>query len=105
MSSNRPNLKKTQGLARLCDSESRRWFKSARYLMPELYASGFRDPRFLVSAPNGDVFVVESRANHPNPPRIQRNLIVQLHLYRRVVRIHEDRISIKFRCAFPSAAQ
>jgi glucose/arabinose dehydrogenase len=29
----------------------------------ELYASGFRDPRFLLSAPNGDVFVVESRAN------------------------------------------
>jgi glucose/arabinose dehydrogenase len=29
----------------------------------ELYAIGFRDPRFLLSAPNGDVFVVESRAN------------------------------------------
>src|SRR5262249_13386566 len=29
----------------------------------ELYASGFRDPRFLLTAPNGDVFVVESRAN------------------------------------------
>jgi glucose/arabinose dehydrogenase len=29
----------------------------------ELYASGFRDPRFLLSAPNGDVFVVESRAD------------------------------------------
>src|SRR5215472_9703973 len=29
----------------------------------ELYASGFRDPRFLLSAPNGDIFVVESRAN------------------------------------------
>src|SRR5258708_9626020 len=29
----------------------------------ELYATGFRDPRFLVSAPNGDIFVVESRAN------------------------------------------
>src|SRR5215472_7319359 len=28
-----------------------------------LYASGFRDPRFLLSAPNGDMFVVESRAN------------------------------------------
>jgi glucose/arabinose dehydrogenase len=29
----------------------------------ELYASGFRDPRFLLGAPNGDIFVVESRAN------------------------------------------
>ena len=29
----------------------------------ELYASGFRDPRFLLSAPNGDIFVVESRVN------------------------------------------
>jgi len=29
----------------------------------ELYASGFRDPRFLLTAPNSDVFVVESRAN------------------------------------------
>ena len=29
----------------------------------ELYASGFRDPRFLLSAPNGDTFVVESRAD------------------------------------------
>src|SRR2546422_779544 len=28
-----------------------------------LYASGFRDPRFLLTAPNGDIFVVESRAN------------------------------------------
>jgi len=29
----------------------------------ELYASGFRDPRFLLTAPNGDLFVVESRPN------------------------------------------
>src|SRR6266404_6552156 len=29
----------------------------------ELYASSFRDPRFLLTAPNGDIFVVESRAN------------------------------------------
>src|SRR6266513_520847 len=29
----------------------------------DLYASGFRDPRFLLTVPNGDVFVVESRAN------------------------------------------
>ncbi|PYK56598.1 MAG: sorbosone dehydrogenase [Verrucomicrobia bacterium] len=28
-----------------------------------LYTSGFRDPRFLLTAPNGDIFVVESRAN------------------------------------------
>jgi glucose/arabinose dehydrogenase len=29
----------------------------------DLYASGFRDPRFLLTAPNGDIFVVESRSN------------------------------------------
>jgi len=29
----------------------------------DLYASGFRDPRFLLTAPNGDVFVSESRGN------------------------------------------
>src|SRR5438067_2839388 len=29
----------------------------------EMYASGFRDPRFLLTAPNGDTFVTESRAN------------------------------------------
>src|SRR6266513_4122032 len=29
----------------------------------ELYAAGFRDLRFLLTAPNGDIFVVESRAN------------------------------------------
>jgi glucose/arabinose dehydrogenase len=29
----------------------------------ELYAEEFRDPRFLLTAPNGDIFVVESRAN------------------------------------------
>src|SRR5437867_2738815 len=29
----------------------------------ELYAEGFRDPRFLLTAPNGEIFVVESRAN------------------------------------------
>ena len=29
----------------------------------DAYASGFRNPRFLLTAPNGDVFVTESRAN------------------------------------------
>src|SRR5436309_8919283 len=29
----------------------------------DLYADGFRDPRFLLAAPNGDIFVVESHAN------------------------------------------
>src|SRR5437773_6112989 len=29
----------------------------------DLYASGFRDPRFLLTAPNGDILVTESRAN------------------------------------------
>jgi glucose/arabinose dehydrogenase len=29
----------------------------------DMYAGGFRDPRFLLTAPNGDIFVTESRAN------------------------------------------
>ena len=29
----------------------------------EQYASGFRDPRFLLTAPNGDIFLTESRAD------------------------------------------
>lgn len=29
----------------------------------EQYAAGFRDPRFLLTAPNGDIFVTESRAD------------------------------------------
>jgi glucose/arabinose dehydrogenase len=29
----------------------------------DAYAGGFRDPRFLLTAPNGDVFITESRAN------------------------------------------
>jgi hypothetical protein len=37
-----------------------------------LYASGFRDPRFLLTAPNGDIFVVESRANQFGYCAIQR---------------------------------
>jgi len=29
----------------------------------EMYAEGFRDPRYLRTAPNGDIFLAESRAN------------------------------------------
>jgi glucose/arabinose dehydrogenase len=29
----------------------------------DIFASGFRDPRFLLTAPNGDIFVSEGRAN------------------------------------------
>jgi glucose/arabinose dehydrogenase len=29
----------------------------------DMFASGLRDPRFLLTAPNGDIFVVESRAD------------------------------------------
>src|SRR5438094_10402594 len=32
----------------------------------ELSASRFRDPRFLLTAPDGDIFVVESRADQIN---------------------------------------
>src|SRR5260370_17416652 len=41
----------------------------------DMLASGFRDPRFLLTAPNGDIFVFESRADQTKvirgpPPEI-----------------------------------
>src|SRR6266403_5732168 len=39
----------------------------------DLYASGFRDPRFLLTAPNGDIFVTESRANQIKVLRDSKN--------------------------------
>jgi glucose/arabinose dehydrogenase len=46
----------------------------------DIYATGFRDPRFLLTAPNGDIFVTESSSNQikilreeagkPNAPAI-----------------------------------
>jgi glucose/arabinose dehydrogenase len=39
----------------------------------DMYASGFRDPRFLLSAPNGDIFVTESRANQIKVLRDSKN--------------------------------
>src|SRR5207245_2763990 len=39
----------------------------------DLYASGFRDPRFLLTAPNGDIFVTESRANQIKVLRDPKN--------------------------------
>jgi glucose/arabinose dehydrogenase len=44
----------------------------------DMYASGFRDPRFLVSAPNGDIFVTESRANKIKVIRGERAQSIQL---------------------------
>jgi len=38
------------------------------------YAGGFRDPRFLLTAPNGDVFVTESRANRIKVLRDTKNV-------------------------------
>ena len=49
--------------ARLVDRPSDARPKVPPGFKAELYASGFRDPRFLLTAPNGDVFVVESRAH------------------------------------------
>src|SRR5437762_10052297 len=40
----------------------------------DLYASGFRDPRFLLTAPNGDIFVTESRANQIKVLRDTKNV-------------------------------
>ena len=39
----------------------------------DMYASGFRNPRFLLAAPNGDVFVTESRANQIKVLRDPKN--------------------------------
>src|SRR6266446_3350540 len=39
----------------------------------DLYAGGFRDPRFLLTAPNGDIFVTESRANQIKVLRDSKN--------------------------------
>src|SRR6266480_1339273 len=39
----------------------------------DLYAGGFRDPRFLLTAPNGDIFVTESRANRIKVLRDTKN--------------------------------
>ncbi|PYJ73312.1 MAG: hypothetical protein DME72_06160 [Verrucomicrobia bacterium] len=38
-----------------------------------MYASGFRNPRFLLTAPNGDVFISESRANQIKVLRDTKN--------------------------------
>src|SRR5207247_6539149 len=39
----------------------------------DMYAGGFRDPRFLLTAPNGDFFVTESRANQIKVLRDPKN--------------------------------
>ncbi|PYK87825.1 MAG: sorbosone dehydrogenase [Verrucomicrobia bacterium] len=44
----------------------------------DMYASGFRDPRFLLTAPNGDIFVAESRANQIKIIRGERAESIQL---------------------------
>src|SRR5438874_6486020 len=40
----------------------------------DLYAGGFRDPRFLLAAPNGDIFVTEGRANQIKVLRDTKNV-------------------------------
>src|SRR6266446_1608686 len=49
--------------ARVIDRPANAQLQVASGFKIGLYASGFRDPRFLLTAPNGDIFVVESRAN------------------------------------------
>ena len=44
----------------------------------DMFASGFRDPRFLLTAPNGDIFVTESRANQIKVIRGQRAESIQV---------------------------
>jgi glucose/arabinose dehydrogenase len=44
----------------------------------DIYASGFRDPRFLLTAPNGDIFVSESRDNQIKVIRGERAESIQL---------------------------
>src|SRR5712672_3227221 len=49
--------------ARVVDRPAEAQLKVPPRFKIELYATRFRDPRFLLTAPNGDIFVVESRAN------------------------------------------
>ena len=42
--------------------EGAQWHVPAGFKI-EPHASGFRDPRFLLTAPNGDIFLTESRAD------------------------------------------
>src|SRR5262249_56993153 len=49
--------------ARLVDRPSDARPKVPPGFKAELYATRFRDPRFLLTAPNANVFVVESRAH------------------------------------------
>jgi glucose/arabinose dehydrogenase len=58
----------------------------------EIYASGFRDPRFLLAAPNGDLFVVESRANQIKVIRGERGGSAQVFA--------EDELNKPFGIAF-----
>jgi glucose/arabinose dehydrogenase len=44
----------------------------------DIFASGFRDPRFLLTAPNGDIFVTESRGNQIKVIRGDKAESVQL---------------------------
>jgi hypothetical protein len=44
----------------------------------DIFASSFRDPRFLLAAPNGDIFVTESRANQIKVLRGNRAESIQL---------------------------
>ena len=44
----------------------------------DMYASGFCDPRFLLTAPNGDIFIAESRANQIKIIRGERVESIQL---------------------------
>src|ERR1700682_3154842 len=39
----------------------------------DMYATGFREPRFLLTAPGGDIFVTESRANQIKVLRDTKN--------------------------------
>jgi glucose/arabinose dehydrogenase len=44
----------------------------------DMFATGFRDPRFLLTAPNGDIFVAESGANQIKIIRGERAESIQL---------------------------
>jgi glucose/arabinose dehydrogenase len=48
---------------RVVDRPSNAQLHVPRGFKIDILASGFRDPRFLLTAPNGDIFVTESRAN------------------------------------------
>ncbi len=59
----------------------------------DLYASGFRDPRFLLTAPNGDIFVSESRRNQI---KVLRDAVATRSKYCAIQKAAVSRMSLRY---------